>query len=93
MVLPGDRWCGADAQETRTERHDPTKSVGAGVSICFLCSDALSIYHQARTAGPEPDEPFVGNALWVTGLRDPDGFRIDFESPTDVPEGTRLSQL
>jgi uncharacterized glyoxalase superfamily protein PhnB len=26
--------------------------------------------------------------MWVTSLRDPDGYRLEFESPTDVPEGT-----
>jgi hypothetical protein len=29
--------------------------------------------------------------MWVTTLRDPDGYRIDFESPTDVPEETVFS--
>ena len=24
--------------------------------------------------------------MWVTQLSDPDGYRIDFESPTDAPE-------
>jgi hypothetical protein len=32
--------------------------------------------------------PFVGNDLWVTSLTDPDGYRLEFESPTDVPEET-----
>jgi hypothetical protein len=26
--------------------------------------------------------------MWVTSLKDPDGYRLDFESPTDVPEET-----
>ena len=34
--------------------------------------------------------PFVGNHMWVTGLRDPDGYQLYFESPTDVPEDTVL---
>ena len=29
--------------------------------------------------------------LWVTSLIDPDGYRLEFESPTDVPEGTEYS--
>jgi hypothetical protein len=33
---------------------------------------------------------FVGNGLWVTSFADPDGYRLDFESPTDVPEDTKL---
>jgi hypothetical protein len=33
----------------------------------------------------------VGNNLWVVQLKDPDGYNIFFESPTDVPEETRYS--
>jgi len=36
--------------------------------------------------------PFVGNNLWVTSFTDPDGYRLDFESPTDVPEETVYSE-
>jgi hypothetical protein len=38
-------------------------------------------------------EPFVGNAMWVTGLTDSDGYRLHFESPTETPEGTSLSEV
>jgi lactoylglutathione lyase len=30
--------------------------------------------------------------MWVLSLSDPDGYRIEFESPTDVPEDTRFSE-
>jgi len=29
--------------------------------------------------------------MWVTSVSDPDGYRIEFESYTDVPEETVLS--
>jgi hypothetical protein len=29
--------------------------------------------------------------MWVTSLTDPDGYRLDFESRTDVPEETVYS--
>jgi catechol 2,3-dioxygenase-like lactoylglutathione lyase family enzyme len=29
-----------------------------------------------------------GRLRWVTALVDPDGYRLEFESPTDVPEET-----
>ena len=29
-------------------------------------------------------EPQVGNAMWVTSLSDPDGYRIHFESATNA---------
>jgi lactoylglutathione lyase len=69
----------------------PTGPLGQGVSICFMCADAIAVYHDSRTRGLEPSRPFVGNNLWVTSLVDPDGYRLDFESPTDVPEETVYS--
>ncbi len=62
------------------------------MNICFQCKDALAIYRQVVERGLQPKEPFVGNGLWVTGLTDPDGYRIEFASPTDVPEETTLSE-
>ena len=64
----------------------PAGKLGEGVSICFMCRDALAIYREARARGLEPKRPFVGNGLWVTSLTDPVGYRLDFESPTDAPE-------
>jgi Lactoylglutathione lyase and related lyases len=66
----------------------PEGPLGQGVSICFLCNDALAIYHDVRARGVAAKRPFVGNGLWVTSVQDPDGYRLDFESPTDVPEDT-----
>jgi hypothetical protein len=64
----------------------PPARPGEGVSVCFQCNDALAIYHQARERGVESRRPFVGNAMWVVGFTDPDGYKIDFESFTDEPE-------
>lgn len=96
------RWCWLEIgeaalmlQEFRTEGRDswkPSARVGEGVSICFLCEDALAIYHEATSRGiTVRRNPFVGNALWVVSFSDPDGYRIDFESSTDVPEETEYS--
>jgi lactoylglutathione lyase len=96
------RWCWLEIgdaalmlQEFRKEGHDswkPSCKVGEGVSVCFMCEDALAIYHDATARGIKVRRnPFVGNALWVASFSDPDGYRIDFESPTDVPEETEYS--
>jgi len=69
----------------------PAGPLGQGVSICFMCADAIAIYHETIRRGLAPARPFVGNHLWVTSLTDPDGYRLDFESPTHVPEGTVYS--
>jgi hypothetical protein len=44
-----------------------------------------------QITGVQASKPFVGNGMWVTCLFDPDGYRIEFESPTDVPEETEFS--
>ena len=67
----------------------PKGDLGLGVSVCFMCTDALAIRREtlARRLAPSRT-PFVGNNLWVVSYVDPDGYRIDFESPTDVAEDT-----
>ena len=69
----------------------PEGPLGQGVSVCFLCADAIAIYHEVIARGVAAERPFVGNGLWVTSMRDPDGYRLDFESPTDVEEETVYS--
>ncbi|HSR91597.1 MAG TPA: VOC family protein, partial [Gemmatimonadales bacterium] len=66
----------------------PDGPLGQGVSVCFMCADAITIYHEVIARGISAQRPFVGNGLWVTSVQDPDGYRLDFESPTDVPEET-----
>ena len=96
------RWCWLEIgdaalmlQEFREEGHDswkPSCKVGEGVSVSFTCEDALAIYHDATARGIKAGKnPFVGNALWVVPFSDPDGYRIEFASPTDVPEETEYS--
>jgi lactoylglutathione lyase len=78
-------------QEYRQLEHHagrPDGPLGQGVSVCFMCADALTIYHELIARGIGAQRPFVGNGLWVTSVQDPDGYRLDFESPTDVPEET-----
>jgi len=69
----------------------PNEKLGVGVSLCFMCQDALTLYHEFLQKGLSMAEPFVGNNLWVVQLNDPDGYNILFESPTDVPEGMLYS--
>lgn len=96
------RWCYLELgraalmlQEFRKDgRHAnvPTEKLGVGVSICFICEDALTIYREVRSRGIQASRPFVGNGMWVTSLTDPDGYRIDFESYTNVPEETEYAE-
>ena len=96
------RWCWLEIgeaalmlQEYRKEGHDswaPESKVGVGVTISFQCADALKIYREIKARGIQAQTPFVGNRMWVTGVFDPDGYRLEFECPTDVPEDTVLSE-
>jgi lactoylglutathione lyase len=72
--------------------HAPKGKLGEGISICFMCKDAIAIYKHAKERGLAGKTPFVGNRLWVTELTDPDGYRLAFESPTDLPEETVYSE-
>lgn len=94
------RWCWlqiGDAaimlQEYRADRV-PKEKLSVGVSICFQCKDALALYREFTSRGIKAQEPFVGNRMWVTIVRDPDGHTLDFESGTGVsiPEETKLSE-
>ena len=92
------RWCwlrlGDAAVMLQEYWHDgrpagaPDGPLGLGISICFICTDAIAIYRELVSRGIAAQRPFVGNGLWVTSVSDPDGYRLDFESPTDVPEDT-----
>jgi lactoylglutathione lyase len=97
------RWCwlvlGGGAlmlQEFAREGHDswvPQGKVGEGVSLWFQCQDAIAIYHEVTSRGIEASAPQVRNAMWDICLADPDGYLIHFESPTDTPEETKLSEV
>jgi lactoylglutathione lyase len=84
------RWCwlqlGNAALMLQEYLQNPIAKRGEGVSVCFQCKDAIAIYHDALAHNLQPRGPFVGNALWVTSFTDPDGYKLDFESPTDAPE-------
>jgi catechol 2,3-dioxygenase-like lactoylglutathione lyase family enzyme len=96
------RWCWLELGEAALmlqefKKDDPRFSgqegkLGRGVSICFVCKDALAIYREARSRGVDASRPFVGNAMWVTSVSDPDGYRIDFESDTDTREESVLPE-
>ena len=82
-------WLERDAVSVMLQQlHRGLEPVGLGVSICFMCADALALYQEFTERRVEIKEPFVGNGLWVVAVDDPDGYRLEFESPTDAPEET-----
>ncbi len=95
------RWCwlqqGGAAlmlQEFWTEgdrTNVPEGKVGEGISIYFICEDALAFYNQVHARGILASLPVVRNSLWTTSLADPDGYNMVFESAADAPEKTVFS--
>jgi uncharacterized glyoxalase superfamily protein PhnB len=93
------RWCWLELgnaaimlQEFLLERR-PKEPLGNGTSVVFTCNDALALYRDFKSRGIVPrNRPFVGNRLWVVPLSDPDGYRIEFSSPTDAPEESELEE-
>jgi catechol 2,3-dioxygenase-like lactoylglutathione lyase family enzyme len=92
------RWCWLELggaalmlQEYRKDRV-PAGKLGEGVSICFQCADAVKIYREITSRGIQAKRPFVGNAMWVTAVSDPDGYKLEFASPTDAPEESVLPE-
>jgi lactoylglutathione lyase len=93
------RWCWLELgeaaimlQEFLPERR-PKEALGTGVNICFQCEDALVLYREFKSLGIQTlKRPFVGNRLWVVPVADPDGYRMEFSSPTDAPEGSEFEE-
>jgi lactoylglutathione lyase len=93
------RWCWLQLGEAAIMLQEfrpgamPKESLGMGVSVCFQCDDALALYREFKSRGIQTlKRPFVGNGLWVVPLADPDGYRVEFESPTDEPEESELEE-
>jgi catechol 2,3-dioxygenase-like lactoylglutathione lyase family enzyme len=94
---------GAAGQTCRLQRDDadvvlrqetsPPERRGQGVSIVHMCHDAIAYYREVSARGGAMAEPRVGNRLWATEIRDPDGWNLAYESPTDVDEETLLSEV
>jgi catechol 2,3-dioxygenase-like lactoylglutathione lyase family enzyme len=88
------RWCWltlGGASLMLQESSNKTPPIPGGINLTFMCDDAIALYNQYRALGAS--EPEVGNGLWVTQVADPDGYKLFFESPTDVAEDTKLSDV
>ena len=93
------RWCWLELGEAAMmlqaflpERR-PKEALGAGVNVCFQCEDALALYREFKSRGIQMlKRPFVGNRLWVVPVTDPDGYRMEFSSPTHAPEESEIEE-
>jgi|SRR6185437_1204469 uncharacterized glyoxalase superfamily protein PhnB len=93
------RWCWLELGDAAImlqeflPQNRPQDPLGTGASISFMCEDALALYREFRSRGVQTQKPpFVGNRLWVVPLTDPDGYRLEFASPTDEPEESEFGE-
>jgi lactoylglutathione lyase len=96
------RWCWLELgtaplmlQEIHSDATHPRRTegqLGLGVGLNFQCRDSLAFYHVMKARGIQTKRPFVGNRAWVTSLVDPDGYRLYFQSPADVPEKSEYQE-
>src|SRR4051812_32520836 len=68
LVLDGVALMLQEFSKTGHHANAPTEKLGAGVSICFICNDALALYREFKSRGVDAKRPFVGNSMWVTSL-------------------------
>ena len=93
------RWCWLELgdaaimlQEFPPQRR-PNQTLGTGASVVFMCENSLALYREFKSRGVDArNRPSVGNGLWVVPLTDPDGYRMEFSSPTDKPEESVLEE-
>ncbi|HLV85699.1 MAG TPA: VOC family protein [Candidatus Sulfotelmatobacter sp.] len=93
------RWCWLELGDAAIMLQEflpqdrPKATLGTGVSVSFTCEDALALYRDFKSRGVQTTKrPFVGNRLWVVPVSDPDGYRMEFASPTDAPEESELQE-
>jgi catechol 2,3-dioxygenase-like lactoylglutathione lyase family enzyme len=98
------RWCWMTLGGAALMLQEPIESTpgkiaasgppGTGVDLYFQCGDALAIYREAAARGIHAlREPQVGNSAWEVFFADPDGYKINFSSPSDLPEETLFSEV
>ncbi len=93
------RWCWLELGDAAimlqefSEGQQPNETLGSGVNVCFQCGDALALYREFKSRGIQTrGRPTVGNGLWVVPVTDPDGYRMEFSSPTNAPEESELAE-
>ena len=93
------RWCWLELGEAAIMLQEcmpgrqPKEPLGSGINICFQCEDALALYREFKSRGIQTrNRPSVGNRLWVVPVVDPDGYRMEFSSPTDAREESELEE-
>ncbi len=77
------RWLrhGDGALMLQKTQGEPPANRGPGLTLYFICEDAKAAHREFKERGVQVGEPFVGNNMDVFYFKDPDGYRLSFESP------------
>lgn len=79
------KWCrvqhGDSALMLQKTQGEPPSNRGPGLTLYFICEDAITAHEEFKERGVPVGEPFVGNNMDVFYFKDPDGYRLSFESP------------
>ena len=81
------RWCrvqhGDSALMLQKTQGEARANAGGGLTLYFICEDAKAAHQEFKERGVQVGEPFVGNNMDVFYFKDPDGYRLSFESPIE----------
>ena len=79
------RWCrvqhGDSALMLQKTQGEAPANCGPGLTLYFICEDAKAAHEVFKERCVQVGEPFVGNNMDVFYFKDPDGYRLSFESP------------
>ena len=79
------RWCRVEHGDSalmlqKSQGETPANPAG-GLTPYFICEDAKAAHREFKALGVQVGAPFVGNNMDVFYFKDPDGYRLSFESP------------
>lgn len=81
------RWCWLQRDDSalmlETRQGDSASHPGGGFTLYFICDDAKAAHREFKARGVQVGDMFVGNKMDVFYFKDPDGYRLSFESPID----------
>ena len=81
------QWCwlqhGDSALMLQKSQGEVSANPGGGLTLYFICEDAKAAHRGFKERGIQVGEPFVGNDMDVFYFKDPDGYRLSFESPIE----------
>ena len=81
------QWCWVQHDDSalmlQKSQGEASANPGGGLTLYFICEDAKAAHREFKERGIQVGEPFVGNDMDIFYFKDPDGYRLSFESPIE----------